>query len=238
MRDNVSVTVLAVAVLVLAASQYHQANQISALQKGSATFSAGSPDFSPKKVALPSEPISLDGAVVRGSPDATVALIEYADFQCPFCESFARNTLPEIERAYLDTGKIVLAFRNLPLQRIHPNAFRTAQAAACAARQGRFWEMHNSLFSALVLADNEELRRKGEHVGLDMKQFDLCINESVSPEVQKDLDSARALGLTATPTFFVGRIDRDKRVRVVSRLSGAVRTEKFDQAIEKALSQF
>lgn len=99
------------------------------------------------EVPLPDQPISLDGAKVKGNATAPVALIMFSDFQCPFCAGFASETLPELEREYVATGHVVIAFRHFPLDN-HPLALKAAQGAECAEQQGRFWDMHDRMFHA------------------------------------------------------------------------------------------
>ena len=95
---------------------------------------------------LPVGPVALAGAHLEGSNKARVAIIEFSDFQCPACAQFTRDTLPRLRQRYVKSGKVLLAFHPLPLQGIHPRAFRASVAAECAARQGRFWPMHDGLF--------------------------------------------------------------------------------------------
>src|SRR5262245_41540414 len=87
----------------------------------------------------PLVPVSLEGAVTRGDKSARVAIVEYSDFQCPFCIAFTRDTLPDLEKLYVDTGKVLFAFQHLPLENLHPSALLAAQFASCASRQGKFW---------------------------------------------------------------------------------------------------
>jgi protein-disulfide isomerase len=94
---------------------------------------------------LPTEPVSLDGAALKGSSSANIAIIEYSDFQCPYCAKFVRDTFPLLNRRYIETGKVLFAFRHLPLDNIHSLAHRAAENAECARQQGKFWEMHDAL---------------------------------------------------------------------------------------------
>jgi protein-disulfide isomerase len=87
---------------------------------------------------------------ILGKDSAKVAIVEFSDFQCPFCESFFTNTYPQLKKDYLDTGKAQLAFRHYPLTSIHPNSEKAHQAAECANEQGKFWEYHDLLFKQQV----------------------------------------------------------------------------------------
>ena len=105
----------------------------------------------------PKDPLPLEGAAIRGNRSATVAIVEYSDFKCPACGQFATGTLPAIERRYVDTGKVLLAFRQYPMDR-RPLAQKAAEAAICAGDQGKFWEMHDQLFAHQGRLEETSLR--------------------------------------------------------------------------------
>jgi len=90
--------------------------------------------------------ISLDDDPMKGNPDASITIVEFSDFQCPFCAKFHQNTLPQLEQDYISTGKVNFVYRDFPIQSIHPNAVPAALAAECADDQGKFWEMHDMIF--------------------------------------------------------------------------------------------
>ena len=100
-------------------------------------------------IPVPTEPVPLEGAPILGNPEAPVAIVEFSDFACPFCGRFSKDILPELKAKYIDTGQVLLAFRHLPLDRIHPRARPAAEAAECASRQGKFWRFHDLLFADL-----------------------------------------------------------------------------------------
>jgi hypothetical protein len=101
------------------------------------------------RIPVPVDPIEIEGAATKGSSGAKIAIVEFSDFECPFCGAFSREILPTLDRDYIRPGKVKLIFRHLPLQ-IHPFAVRAAQAAECAEQQGRFWPLHD-LFSTTSL---------------------------------------------------------------------------------------
>jgi protein-disulfide isomerase len=109
--------------------------------------------------APPTEPVALEGAELRGDRGAGVAIIEYSDFQCPSCGHFARESLPVIDRLYVQPGKVLLAFRHFPISDLHPFAFAAAEAATCAGRQGQFWNMHDLLFRNQDHLGRDDLQR-------------------------------------------------------------------------------
>jgi protein-disulfide isomerase len=148
-------------------------------------------------------------------------MIEYGDFHCPFCRQYARETWPEVRKHYVDPGKVLYAFRHFPLQ-IHPRAPEAAVAALCAARQGRFWELHDRFFRAPRPVAPEELEGHVRAVGADLQKFRTCTRAGVAREdVRLDVEEARRLGLAGTPGLAFGVRDGDERVRVLLSLSGA-----------------
>ena len=188
----------------------------------------------PREIPVPAEPQSLDGAEVMGSPSAAVVVIEYTDIKCPYCGKFARETLPAFERDYVATGKVRLAFRNLPLESIHPEALGAAVAAVCAGRQGRFWALHDALFNDQAHLDEPGLRAHAKDVGLDPVTFDTCrADPSIEQAVRRDEAAAKTLGINGTPTFLIGRAESDGRVKVTAVVTGA----RSEADLVKALGQ-
>jgi protein-disulfide isomerase len=138
-----------------------------------------------------------------GSADAPVTIVEFSDYQCPFCGSFERDTMPMIRGDYIDTGKARLVFRNFPLD-FHGYARKAAEAAECAGEQGRFWEMHGRLFAGQDSLGDESYRRWAQEIGLDAANFSACLDGgAMAAKVDGDLAAARALGISGTPTFLI-----------------------------------
>jgi len=183
---------------------------------------------------LPPEPVSLEGAAIRGSRAAKVAIIEHSDFQCPYCGRFAREILPELEKGYVATGKVLLAFREFPLT-IHPFAEKAAEAAECAGRQGKFWEMHDRLFVKQQL-DPPSLEAHAKALHLSPGVFDTCLAGEAADKVRQDTEAGKALLVTGTPTFFVGTIQPDGRVKVLQRVSGALPLAQFGAALDRIIA--
>jgi protein-disulfide isomerase len=175
----------------------------------------------PPQPAPPTEPIALSDLPLKGDPGAQVVIVEYSDFQCPYCGDFVRQTLPVLERNYLSTGKVQVAFWNLPLAELHPQAMNAAEAAECARRQGRFWEMHDALFANQGQLDQASLVTRARGIGLDMTQFAACVQSEGASKVRKEAGSARALGISVTPTFMVGTKQTDGTVKVSQVVVGS-----------------
>lgn len=104
----------------------------------------------------PTAPLSLDNLPMLGSPEASVVMLIFSDFECPYCGTFAADTMPTLKHDYVDTGKVRVAFRHLPLP-IHSRAQRAAESAECAQRQGRFWAMHDLQFQVPMRLDERDI---------------------------------------------------------------------------------
>lgn len=187
---------------------------------------------------IPTEPISIDGAPIKGRPDAPIAIVEFSEFQCPFCATFVSDTLPSLLRSYVDTGKAFLVFQHLPLESIHPLAFDAAVAAECANEQGQFWQMHDALFRIQKGLKPTSFAEQAERLGLDERDYDECIEQATAPDrVRVSLARAKELSVTATPTFFLGRRQVDGRIKVMRRVSGAQPLSAFEEAL-KSIQEF
>ncbi len=139
---------------------------------------------------------------IRGRVDAPMTLVEFADFECPFCGR-ATGTIEELRERFGERLRYVL--RHLPLTDVHPNSELAAEAAEAAGAQGRFWEMHDRLFRNQDQLEPGDLLRHAEALGLDLERFAGDLRERVhSPRVREDVASAEASGVTGTPTFFIG----------------------------------
>jgi len=150
----------------------------------------------------------LREARTRGSPTAPVTVYEMSDFQCPWCGRFAREVMPVLDREYIQTGKVKFVFVNFPLP-MHPNAAPAAELAMCAARQGKFWPVHDFLFRT---QDRwSDLREPGTYflaigdsVGANRDELAQCLRQGLSRElVQRDADGSVRSGAHSTPTFWV-----------------------------------
>ena len=168
--------------------------------------------------------VPIDGAPLRGASDAPVTLVEFSDFHCPFCKQ-AQTTLAQLLARY--PGKVKLVYRDFPIDGLHPEARRAAEAARCAQDQGKFWEYHDLLFAGPARAAPEDLERYGGQVGLDLVAFGRCLSGGVHrAAVQRDVDEGTRLGVGGTPGFFVnGR-----------PLTGAQPLEVFVRVIEEELA--
>lgn len=199
----------------------------------------------PQPIQQPSQPntpqiikASIDDDPVKGNPDAPVTVIEFSDFQCPFCSRFFTQTLPLLQENYIDTGKIKLVYRDMPLDSLHPNARTTHIAAECADEQGKFWEYHDVLFQKqsqwqrmASLDLQSTLSQYASDLGLQTASFETCLqSEEMADEVNKDLLDAAKYGATGTPTFFIGN-EKDGFIKLV----GAQPYTSFQAVIDNQL---
>ena len=169
-------------------------------------------------------PVELAGAPVRGNPKAAVTIVEFSDFECPFCVR-ARPTVKRVRETYGD--KVQWAFRHYPLD-FHPQAQKAGEAAACAAEQGRFWEMHDLLWDKPTQLQVAQLKQYAGALGLDAQAFAACLDGGRHADfVERDFRAGQEYGVTGTPAFFVnGRL-----------ISGAQPFEAFQQVIDDELAR-
>jgi predicted DsbA family dithiol-disulfide isomerase len=165
----------------------------------------------------PRQPVRADGGPALGPPGAPIEMIEFADFECPFCQR-AHPTVKQLIAAY--GSRVRLVYRHFPLQQ-HPNARPAAEASLCANEQGKFWEYHDKLFGDPTRLSAADLKRSAVDLGLDAERFNACFDSGrVRSVVEADLQAGIAAGVTGTPAFFInGReivgappIDEFKRV--------------------------
>jgi protein-disulfide isomerase len=202
-----------------------------------ATFFVAPVSQAPTRETLPSPPaapLSLHGAT-EGSREAPVVVVEFSDFECPFCAEFARKTLPALKTRYIGSGKVRFVFNHFPLETMHPAALRAAVIAECGRQQGEFWTVHDRLFANQSTLDGV-VTNPGKTVSLDQQRLTECLgSEQAIKAVKADIEVGKQLGLTGTPTFFIGTSVGQDRVAVRKVLVGAVRPAAIGEAIDSVL---
>ena len=170
--------------------------------------------------------VDYENRPYRGPADAPVIVIEFTDYQCPFCARYFQQTYPTLLTEYGDRIRYVI--RNFPITSIHPHAAKAAEAAECAADQDTFWEYHDVLFQRQASLDVTSLKHYATELGLDGDRFEACLDSGEKAEiVAADVRDGRAYRLNGTPTFFInGR-----------RLVGAQPLAVFEHFIEQALRE-
>jgi protein-disulfide isomerase len=186
----------------------------------------------------PNEKVKMSvgtGWYSMGRDDAPVTMVEFTDYQCPFCRKFESDSFAKLKTEYIDTGKVRFVSRDLPLD-FHPNAPGAAMAARCAGEQHKFWEMRDAMMldTATDLGPASILKY-GEKTKLDMPAFSACLSDKKYTEaIKKDTADAGALGISGTPSFVIGKTDKTEIAGV--RIVGAVPYTVFDSAIKDALT--
>jgi protein-disulfide isomerase len=182
---------------------------------------------------------SVDDDPVKGEQNAPITIIEFSDFQCPFCARFHEQTLPLILEQYVETGKVKFVYRDFPIQTSHPNAMPAAAASECAHEQDKYWEYHDELFKNQGIWNNMEItsaitifKEYATKLELNQEQFDSCLDSGkYIEEINKDLRDGQNYGITGTPGFFIGN-EQDGFIQ----LTGARPFEAFKSVIDSQLN--
>jgi len=196
----------------------------------------------PTQGAAPAVPrdivLSLGNAPFKGSANAPVTLVEFTDYECGFCARHVKETVPEIERDYVATGKIKYVFRNFPLESIHKQSFKAHVASTCAGEQGKFWEMHDRLFTNQTALSPAQLLEHARAIGLKVEQFQSCFDAGThAQQIRGDIAEGEKAGVTGTPTFFLGRTTPNSpTLKVTNTLVGAKPYSAFKEAIDALLA--
>ena len=179
--------------------------------------------------------IAIAGAPFRGRADAPVVIVEFSDLDCSFCRRHARQTFPRLDAEYISVGKIKYVFKHFPLPH-HRSAMSAHEAAACAADQGRFWEMHSELFGSSGGRTADALAVIAQTAGVRPEPFRLCMAKGTHGDtIRKDVTEGRAI-VKGTPAFFIGFGRRDSaEVIVKATLTGAKPYPVFQQILDRLL---
>ena len=179
--------------------------------------------------------VTADDDAVLGDANAPVTIIEFSDYQCPFCKDFWSETLPSIVEEYVSVGKVKFVYRDFPLSS-HPLAMPFAEAAECAGDQDKYWDMHDMIFEeqdklangTLDSIDITDLSVWAWDLEMDVDEFEICMEEhKYLKEIQKDFDDGTKAGVSGTPTFFING----------EMIRGALPFEAFKTVIEEKLAE-
>jgi protein-disulfide isomerase len=203
------------------------------------TNGAGSPAAQPALASQPAAPVPTaavaapfmgtlrtDGGPARGPDNAKVTLVEFSDFQCPFCKDFFDQTEPLLTSTYRDSVRWV--YRDFPIASLHPQAEKAAEAGQCAFEEGKFWEYHDRLFRNQGQLDVPSLKAHAAAIGLDANTFAACLDSGkYSQTIQDEFKEGLGYGVTGTPTFYInGR-----------KLVGAQSFAEFQKVLEEELAR-
>ena len=177
--------------------------------------------------------VSIKGSASLGSADAPLTVVEFTDYQCPYCLKFVQDTFPKLKDQFIDTGKVRWVVRDMPLG-FHKNARKAAQAAHCAGEQGKFWDMRNVLFANAKRLEEENLPSYAQMIGLDAAAFRDCLtSDRYLAAIDASSQDAGTVQITGTPTFVVGKAAGDWVEG--NRLVGARDVKIFEKQILEAL---
>lgn len=251
-KKSTFTSLVVVLVIVIAISAFFAGNYVSNFNSDKVTQSDLNNAFAKleEKILTSTQPsvqpntqpikVSVDDDPMKGNPDAPITIIEFSDYECPFCGKFYTDTLPLIEENYINTGKVNFVYRDFPIQSIHPNAVPTAMAAECADDQEMFWPYHDMIFENKRTWEKQrgqslvnELVQYAVVLGLDAEEFTVCLESNKHlDEVRNDLQDGQSYGISGTPGFFIGN-DNSGYIKI----SGAKPYQTFVEILEGMLAQ-
>ncbi len=218
--------------IVLLAIIAFQLSGINAGGSGIQGAAVGVPSVAAPSAPAPSAPTIdmkalVDDDSVRGKENAPVTIVEFSDYECPFCERFYNDAEKQIIEQYVKTGKVKFVYRDFPLS-FHQNAQKAAEAAECAGEQGKYWEMHDLLFEKGVQGGVSSFKQYARDIGLKTSDFDKCLDSGqMAGEIRKDTSDGQRAGVQGTPAFYVNG----------QEISGAQPFQAFQQVIDAELAK-
>ena len=203
------------------------------LQDGAraAPAAAGRTAFKPTDTLLGNVPY-------RGDNDAPVTLIEFSDYQCPYCKRHATQVMPALITKYVDSGQLRIVMREYPIENLHRRAVPTSEAALCAGDQGKYWEMHDSLFNDQKANTDEDFQQMAASHGLDVAAFTECMSsDQFMEQIKTDMAEGQKLGVSGTPSFVLGLTDSEdpSKVHLTKFIRGAQSLQAFNSAIDELI---
>jgi protein-disulfide isomerase len=204
----------------------------SLLQQAQAPSAPAGDPFAGKSIVITDEP-------TRGNGSAKITVVEVSDFHCPFCRRQTLQTLPSLMTDYVNSGKVKYVFVDYPIAQLHPEAFRSHEAASCAGDQGKYWQMHDSLFTNAPARDAAQLTAQAKTIGLDEAKFGSCLNGGVhAASIRDSIARMQQLGVGGTPLTLIGLTPAaGAPMKVVASVYGARPYADFKEAIDAALAQ-
>lgn len=179
--------------------------------------------------------VTITGRPTLGAKDAPVTIVEFSDFQCPYCRRYSLTVFPALKRDYIDTGKVRYVFRDFPLSSIHQEAAKAHESAHCAGDHNKYWEMHDVLFRMQKDLVVPSLKKYAANLGIDPNAFGDCLDSGrYSADIQKDIDNGVAAGVRGTPSFFIGKSESGESI-TGTLVRGAQPLSQFKQVIGQFL---
>jgi protein-disulfide isomerase len=199
------------------------------------TLSGGSS----RSAARPGQPVeTVSGLTLKLDPNqivnkrARAVFVEFTDYECPFCAKYAVQTYPEVKRDFVDRGLLEYVTRNFPLEAIHRSARKASEAAECAREQGQYEAMRTILFSKQQTLAQLDFTDQARGLTLDLQKFGKCLDGELSARIKAEQSEAKALGVSTTPTFMIGRVQADGSVSLMKRVTGAVPYDTLKQVLD------
>jgi len=202
------------------------------LQQAQAPSAPAGDPFVGKSIVITDEP-------TRGNASAKITVVEVSDFHCPFCRRQTLQTVPSLMTDYVNSGKVKYVFVDYPIAQLHPDAFRSHEAASCAGDQGKYWQMHDSLFTNAPVRDAAQLTAQARTIGLDEAKFGSCLSGGVhAASIRNSIARMQQLGVGGTPLTLIGLTPAPgAQMKVVASIYGARPYADFKDAIDSALAQ-
>jgi protein-disulfide isomerase len=185
---------------------------------------------------LEDQSVDLTNAPAKGQPEAPITLVEVSDYHCPFCRKHFVETQPRIDAEYVRAGKVRHVFIHLPIDQLHPEAYRSHEGAACAAEQGKFWELHAKLFEKPVRS-SDDIVAHAQAAGLDAGALRTCIESGKHRAMVRDnVSRMQAIGVDSTPLFLIGKTPPPgKPMEIDAVVRGAYPFEQFKTTFDGLL---
>jgi protein-disulfide isomerase len=193
---------------------------------------AGADPFVSKTIAIADEP-------ARGNASAKITMVEVSDYHCPYCRRQTLQIMPQLMAEYVNSGKVRYVFVDYPIAQLHPDAFKSHEAANCAGDQGKYWQMHEILFTNSPAKDASQLVERAKMVGLDAAKFSACLSSGRhAPAINSSIARMQQLGVGGTPLTLIGLTPLPGApMKIVSSVYGAKPYAEFKAAIDAALAQ-
>ncbi len=218
--------------------QVLEKGNVAGVQGGTGGDGGGGGGTAPNVEPTP-QPVDVDitNGLILGNSNAKVAVVEFTDYQCPFCKRQFESAFPSIKKDYIDTNKVRYVVFDFPLEAIHPQAKKSAEATHCANDQGKFWEFHDKLFVNQTALTNEDLKKYAGELGLNISQFSACFDSGkYTKKVENAQKSGEGYGVRGTPATFVGVI-KGSTVVQAEQISGAQPYSIFKEVIDAQLAK-
>jgi protein-disulfide isomerase len=236
---NIVVAVAVAALIVFFFGGYILSAKVGGIGVTNTIVQQGGGQHQPEAFTKKIQSVSIDeGDPIKGKPDAPVTMVEFADFQCPFCARYAINTFPQIEKEYISSGKLKYVYKDFPVE-FHINAKPAALAAQCANEQGKFWEYHDILFKNQPRWKNQDgnlaattFKKYATDAGLNAASFGSCLDSKKYEEkIDMDAQQGSTYNIPGTPTFYIGNEKQG-----YTEIPGAQPFQSFKTTIDQLLS--